>query len=106
MTTPDADALAAIAVLDHDRAARTGVPEVVLGEWKPAAQIAALLGGLAARGAGALATRVDAAKAAEVCAALPMARYHAVARMLELAPAARSGSRPPPRRSRCRCSPR
>lgn len=82
------DALAAIAVLDHGRGARTGVPEVVLGEWKPAAQIATLLGELAARGAGALATRVDAAKAAEVCAALPTARYHAGARIVELAPAA------------------
>ncbi len=90
MTTgaPSEDALAAIAVLDHGRAARTGVPEVVLGEWKPAAQIAALLGALAARGAGALATRVDAAKAADVCAELPAARYHAVARMLEVAPVA------------------
>jgi NCAIR mutase (PurE)-related protein len=80
------------AVLDHAREGRTGVPEVVLGEWKSAAQLVELLGALAAGGRGALATRVDADKAAAVCAALPAAVYQARARVLELAPA-----RPRPR---------
>lgn len=75
------------AMIDRARAARTGVPEVVLGEWKTAEQIAAIVRGLAAGGRGALATRVDAAKAAVVCAALPTAVYHAVAHAVVLPPA-------------------
>jgi pyridinium-3,5-biscarboxylic acid mononucleotide synthase len=74
-------------VLDHHRAARTGVPEVVLGEWKTAAQIAAALTGLVARaeGAGALATRVAASVAAEVVAQVPGAEYLEVARIVRVA---------------------
>jgi NCAIR mutase (PurE)-related protein len=74
-----------VAVLDHDRAARTGTPEVVLGEWKTATQIAELLAALAARGRGAMATRVDGDKAAIVCAAVPGATYHADARVVTVA---------------------
>jgi pyridinium-3,5-biscarboxylic acid mononucleotide synthase len=73
--------------LDHHRAARTGVPEVVLGEWKTADQIAASRSGLAAGGKGALATRVAAEVAAEVCARVAGAEYLAVARMIRIAPA-------------------
>jgi len=80
------------AMIDRARAARTGVPEVVLGEWKTAEQIAAIVHGLAAGGRGALATRVDAAKAAVVCATLPSAVYHAVARAVVLPPAAAPAS--------------
>ena len=80
------DPLAGIAVLDHDRAERTGVPEVVLGEWKTAAQIAALLDGLASRGAGALATRIAPDKAKDVLAALPVATYDEMARVVRIAP--------------------
>ena len=36
------------ATLDLARADRTGVPEVVLGEWKTAEEIAAIVAGLAA----------------------------------------------------------
>lgn len=75
------------AVVDLTRAARTGVPEVVLGEWKTAEQIAAILRALAATGRGALATRVNADKADAVLATLEGgARYDAVARTIVLAP--------------------
>ena len=80
------DPLAGIAVLDHDRAERTGVPEVVLGEWKSATQIAALLDGLSSRGSGALATRIAPDKASDVLAALPVATYHEMARVVRIAP--------------------
>ena len=74
------------AVLDLVREARTGVPEVVLGEWKTAAQIAAILRGLAAGGSGALATRVSADKADAVRALVAEAEYLPVARALRIAP--------------------
>jgi pyridinium-3,5-biscarboxylic acid mononucleotide synthase len=70
---PDAEQIDA-AVIDHHRELRTGVPEIVFGESKTAAQIADALRTLA-KGRGALATRVDAAKAAEIVALLPGAKY-------------------------------
>jgi pyridinium-3,5-biscarboxylic acid mononucleotide synthase len=72
------------AALDHHRALRAGVPEVILGQWKSAAQIARLLVALGAGGSGALATRVSADKAAQVLEAVPRARYHELARVIEL----------------------
>jgi NCAIR mutase (PurE)-related protein len=54
--------------VDHHRALRTGFPEVVLGEWKTAAQIVGIVSELAKGGANLLATRIDAAKGAEVVA--------------------------------------
>jgi len=75
------------AVIDHHRTLRTGVPEVVLGEWKTADQIAAALGALAARGGGALATRVSPDKAAHVVARVPGAEHVAAAQAVRVAPA-------------------
>ncbi len=71
-----------MAVVDHHREVRAGVPEVVLGQWKTAAQIAAILRALADGGRGALATRVSADKAAAVRQELPAARYEALAQAL------------------------
>jgi NCAIR mutase (PurE)-related protein len=70
------------AIVDLARAARTGVPEVVLGEWKTAEQIAAILRALAAGGRGALATRVNADKADAIVGVVAGARYDAVARTI------------------------
>lgn len=83
----------AAARIDHHRALRSGSPEVVLGEFKTAEQIASILVSLAGGGAGALATRVDAAKAAAVLAAVPGARYHADARLVVVDGAARRSGR-------------
>lgn len=74
------------AVLDLVREARTGVPEVVLGQWKSAEQVAAIMRGLAVAGGGALATRIAADKADAVREELPAARYAAVARALVIDP--------------------
>jgi pyridinium-3,5-biscarboxylic acid mononucleotide synthase len=74
------------AVVDHHRELRTGIPEVVLGEWKTATQIANVLGALAARGHGALATRVQPEKADEVVAQVPGAEYIAIARVVRVPP--------------------
>jgi len=72
------------AVVDHHRRLRTGVPEVVLGEWKTAEQIAAILRSLARPGGGALATRVSPEKAAQVLPAVPGAEYLEVARLVRV----------------------
>jgi NCAIR mutase (PurE)-related protein len=80
------------AVLDHHRTLRAGAPEVVLGEWKTAEQIARLLGGLAAQGSGALATRVSPEKAAHVLAVVPGAQYRELARAVVVWPPGRQAA--------------
>lgn len=70
--------------LDHHRELRSGAPEVVLGEWKSADEIARILAALAASGRGALATRVNADKAGSVVAELPDAEYHPGARVVRI----------------------
>jgi NCAIR mutase (PurE)-related protein len=80
------------AVLDHAREARTGVPEVVLGEWKTAEQVEAILRGLAGDGRGALATRVSPEKADAVQMLVPEAEHLPAGRALVIRP---STPRPP-----------
>jgi NCAIR mutase (PurE)-related protein len=80
------------AVLDHHRTLRAGAPEVILGEWKTAEQIARLLAALAAHGSGALATRVSPEKAAHVLAAVPGAQYRELARAVVVWPPGRHGA--------------
>jgi NCAIR mutase (PurE)-related protein len=75
-----------MAVVDHHRSVRTGVPEVVYGESKMAAQIADILAALARTGRGALATRVDAVKGAEVVERVRHAEYLALPRMVRVPP--------------------
>ncbi len=72
--------------LDLDRRQRTGLPEVVYGAGKTAAQITAILRALHDAGQVAVATRVDPGSAAEVLAALPRVTHHAVARVLTWPP--------------------
>lgn len=72
------------AVIDHQRELRTGVPELVYGASKTAAQIAATLTELAKEG-GAIATRVDAEKAK----AVGFGTYDPISRIL------RVGGQPP-----------
>ena len=80
---PFAEAADAV-VVDHHRELRTGVPELVYGASKTPEQIAAALRELASRSGGALATRVDADKAARVKALLPPLAYHESARVATL----------------------
>ena len=68
--------------LDHHRAVRTGLPEVVFGENKSADQLVAILQKFQPHQPLVMATRVDAAKAAQVRAVLPELVYHPEARML------------------------
>jgi NCAIR mutase (PurE)-related protein len=84
------------AAVDHHRALRQGVPEVILGQSKSAAQIAGIARELARMGQNVLVTRIDAAKAHEVGTALPELRYAELAQVatLERSPIAPLGGRP------------
>jgi NCAIR mutase (PurE)-related protein len=70
--------------LDHHRQLRTGVPEVVFGQGKTPAQIAAIVERLAAREGRALVTRAAPEAAEAVRAVLPEARYFELPRMIAI----------------------
>jgi pyridinium-3,5-biscarboxylic acid mononucleotide synthase len=72
------------AMVDHHRALRQGVSEVILGQGKTPPQIIAIAGELSRAGHNVLVTRIEPTAAAEVQLALPDSRYHALARTLTL----------------------
>lgn len=84
------DALAALATLpfedlgfanvDHHRALRQGLPEVIFGQGKTAEQVTAIARRLLAAGENVLVTRLDADTAARVTAEVPELSYHANSR--------------------------
>ncbi|MCL2448370.1 MAG: nickel pincer cofactor biosynthesis protein LarB [Polyangiaceae bacterium] len=84
------------AAVDHHRALRQGVPEVILGHGKTAGQIAGIARELARVGQNVLITRLDAATARDVREAVPDLRYAELARVgtLEPAPIAPASARP------------
>ncbi len=67
--------------VDHHRALRRGHPEVIFGEPKTAAQIAAIARAILAAGSNVLVTRLDRQKARAVGRALEGFRYHPDARL-------------------------
>ncbi len=69
------------AKVDHHRALRVGVPEVVYAPGKTADQITAVARTLQAAGQSVLITRLAAEPAAAVCAAVPALTYDAGARI-------------------------
>jgi hypothetical protein len=71
-------------VVDHHRELRTGVPEIVYGASKTADQIASTMRELVRGAGGALATRVDAGKAAQLRALAPDIVFHELARIATL----------------------
>jgi len=72
------------AMVDHHRALRQGVPEVILGEGKTAEHIVGITEELARRDVNTLITRLDAAKAEAVRERLPSVRYNALCRIATL----------------------
>ncbi len=76
------------AVLDHGRAARTGMPEVVFCQGKTPAQVVDIIGRLLANERRALATRASTETAEAVLAAYPQGVWHAAARVITLGNAA------------------
>ncbi len=72
------------AKVDHHRALRTGMPEVIYAAGKTDEQVVSIFGRIAASGADVLATRVAPSAAAAVLGAHPQAFHHAVARTVSL----------------------
>ena len=82
-------------LIDHHRELRTGVPEIVFGAGKTPEQIAAALRELARRSGGAIATRIDAARAEALRALIPEIVIHELARIAVLgAPGPRPAAAP------------
>ncbi|MEO0529769.1 MAG: nickel pincer cofactor biosynthesis protein LarB [Planctomycetota bacterium] len=71
--------------LDTDRRRRCGYPEVVYGEGKPTATIAAIFAAQIERAEASFATRVEPEAAAELVRQFPTAEYNAVARTVRVA---------------------
>lgn len=69
------------ATIDHHRALRQGMPEVVYGEGKTADQIVRIVRELDRVGADALVTRLDADKARHVAEQCPVLRYNPTGRV-------------------------
>ena len=70
--------------VDHHRATRQGFPEVVFGQGKTPAQIAAIAGRIAAAGHSLLVTRTTGEAYDAVRPALPSSVFHEVARCITL----------------------
>jgi NCAIR mutase (PurE)-related protein len=73
-----------IATVDHHRALRHGLPEVIFGEGKDVEQIARITEEIATAGQNVLVTRVSADKAAALCERIPRFVHVPVARILHL----------------------
>lgn len=69
------------AKVDHHRALRCGLPEVIYGEGKTVPQIARIARTIAARGHKALVTRLDTRRAEELKEVLPELEYRETARI-------------------------
>jgi len=72
------------AKLDHHRALRVGMPEVILGEGKTAAQMAQIFSRLARHGGNILATRASDAQFAAVRKKVRSVEYRELARAIVL----------------------
>jgi NCAIR mutase (PurE)-related protein len=72
------------AKLDHHRALRQGMPEVIFAQGKTPRQIAAIFTRLAAHGGNVLATRATEEQYAAVAAAAPRAEYRPLAQAIVL----------------------
>jgi NCAIR mutase (PurE)-related protein len=73
-----------IAMIDHHRALRQGVPEVVLGEAKSAEQIATIVERMAAHGDNVLVTRISSEKAEVLSNSYPGGEYDPLAKTFSL----------------------
>jgi len=76
------------AKLDHHRALRTGMPEVIFAAGKTTDQVAAIFARMAHAGGNVLATRASRENFEAVLAVEPRAEFHAMARCIRLTQAA------------------
>ncbi|MEM6452384.1 MAG: nickel pincer cofactor biosynthesis protein LarB [Cyanobacteria bacterium P01_D01_bin.105] len=74
------------AKIDHDRARRTGFPEVIWGQDKTAAQIIDIMCAMEEQNSVVMATRVSAVKSAQISDALPQVTYYKTAKICAIQP--------------------
>ena len=79
---------AGFAKIDHHRALRLGLPEVIYAAGKTPSQVATIFARMSEAGGAVLATRASAEAAAAVLAAVPEAQFHETARIIGLKAAA------------------
>lgn len=72
------------ATVDHHRALRQGVAEVIFGQGKTAEQIARITTALLAKGGNVLVTRLEAVKARDLIEKFPQSQYHIDANCLTI----------------------
>ena len=72
------------AKVDHHRALRQGMPEVIFGQGKTPAQVAGIFARLAEHGGNVLATRADERQFEAVVSKVPKAEYRSLARAIVL----------------------
>jgi hypothetical protein len=77
---------AGVALIDHHRALRQGVPETILGEGKTAEQIQTIVARMAAKGGNLLVTRLSGEKAECLSNDHPEGEYDPLARTFTLVP--------------------
>src|ERR1700744_5440866 len=84
------------ASVDHHRALRQGVPEVIFGQGKTVEQITGIVRELVRRDSNVLITRLEAEKAREIVAAVPGLEYLELSRTatFQSGPIPRLGARP------------
>ncbi|MEL6815763.1 MAG: nickel pincer cofactor biosynthesis protein LarB [Cyanobacteria bacterium J06598_3] len=87
------EAVGDFAKIDHDRAERTGFPEVIWGQDKTAAQMVEIMKVMAPQPAVVMATRVSAQKAEAIRAVLPQVTYFELARICAILPEAEAAER-------------
>jgi hypothetical protein len=75
---------AGVALIDHHRTLRQGVPETILGEGKTAEQIVTIVTRMAAKGGNVLVTRLGDEKAAALSRHHPQGEYDPLARTFAL----------------------
>ncbi|MHB8708293.1 MAG: nickel pincer cofactor biosynthesis protein LarB [Desulfuromonadales bacterium] len=75
---------AGVALIDHHRALRQGVPETILGEGKTSGQIAAIVARMIAKGGNVLVTRLSGEKAEILSKTHPAGEYEPLARTFSL----------------------
>jgi len=72
------------AKIDHQRALRTGLPEVIYAAGKTDAQVVEIFSRMARQGGNVLATRATSTAAEAICAQMPGAIYNPIARTIAL----------------------
>ncbi len=73
-----------VALIDHHRSLRRGIPEVIFGEGKNVSEILSIMDRISRQGENIMVTRVDPDKAQDISEKYPTGSYHERSRVLTL----------------------